>query len=389
MRIHSLSMERAATPMLKQLRTWLWTLSVVILAGSVGCRDTASPAPTAGSSGQKPALAEDAEVLKRLEAAGAPLVLNEQGLVTQIAFREPARLTDELAEQLAQLRNLQTLAVGQSGLSLAGWETLGKIPSLRQLDLRDCELGNDEFQALVSNLNNLVSVRLSGKTGATTVDDSGLAALRDKPQLKVLALDYLWVSDTGLAELESSRELRELYLAGSLVDDAALERLSNMPSLRKLRLARTSVGKDGLAHLAKLPLEELDLSECSLVDNAALEPIGKIVSMKKLNLWRDAVGDEGVAQLAELKQLEWLNLDNTQITDGSLPVVAGFTKLTFLHLGSTAVSNAGIGQLAPLKSLKDLKVTRTSVTEEGVAELRQAIPGVDIQLKYREDEAAP
>jgi hypothetical protein len=45
-----------------------------------------------------------------------------------------------------------------------------------------------------------------------------------------------------------------------------------------------------------------------------------------------------------------------------------------------------MSDLVGLKSLKDLKVTRTSVTEAGVAELRKALPKVDIQLKYGEEQ---
>ncbi len=60
-------------------------------------------------------------------------------------------------------------------------------------------------------------------------------------------------------------------------------------------------------------------------------------------------------------------------------------ELTFLHLGSTGVSDAGMPKLLGLKKLKDLKVTRTSVTEAGAKQLTDAIPGLEVQVKYREE----
>ncbi len=76
----------------------------------------------------------------------------------------------------------------------------------------------------------------------------------------------------------------------------------------------------------------------------------------------------------------------THLTDAGLPHLAGLTKLKFLHLGSTAVTDAGMPALVSLKSLKDLKVTRSAVTEAGVDVVKQAIPGIEIQLKYIEGE---
>ncbi|MGN6133952.1 MAG: leucine-rich repeat domain-containing protein [Aureliella sp.] len=364
--------------------------ALVLALTLVGCRPSnpapseAEPSASSASKTQVPQKSDPPEVLKTLEAGGAELQRGPSGAVSQVAFRE-SPLTDALAGALASLEQLQTLTIAQSEMTAAGWQHISQLKQLRQLDLRECSLGNEDFAAAISGLSELQVLRMSGKNGATTVDDTGIVALKACPKLKVLAGDYLWISEVGLAELSSLKELRELYLANTLVDDAALARIAAMPSIKKLRIAKTGIGREGLEHLTTLSLEELDLSECININDDALEPVGKLVSLKKLNLWRDAIGDAGVAHLAGLKNLEWLNIDNTQLTDEGLKSFAGYSKLSFLHLGSTAVTDAGMPELAKLKSLKELKVTRTSVTEEGVKPLRQALPGIDIQLKYGEE----
>ena len=373
--------------MIMQLRVLTISLPCSIFLSSVlliSCRKSDNQpigeAPKAASARTDPP-----EAIKALEAGNAQLQRGSNGVVSHVVLRE-SPLTDQLAESLSALTELQSLTVTNSELSLAGWQRVGQLEQLKHLDVRECKLGNEELAAAVSGLSELQVLKMSGKTGATTVDDSGIAALKNCPKLKVLAADFLWISETGLAELSGHKELRELYLASSLVDDVALERIGGMPSLKKLRTAKTGIGREGLNHLTQLKLEELDVSECINVDDAALEPIGKMTSLKKLNLWRDAITDQGAAHLASLTNLEWLNVDNTQLTDASLKSFAGFSKLTFLHLGSTAVTDEGMPELLKLKSLKDLKVTRTSVTEAGVEPLRRTIPGINVQLKYGEEE---
>lgn len=356
---------------------------VVALCGLPAC-DMSSSQPGIKVGGA-PALApEPAEVVSSFQAAQAEISRTPAGAIIQVAFRK-APLTDALAGSLSKLAGLQTLIISNSEMTMSGWQEIGKLAKLRTLDLRDCKLGDAHFKAAVSTLGELVIVRMSGKNGDTTVSDEGIVALKNCSKLRVLAADYLFVSEVGITELAGLKSLSEVYLAGSLVDDTALARIAEIPTIEKLRIAKTSVSKEGLVHLTKLPLEELDVSECSKIDDSALEPIGKITSLKKLNLWRDAVGDTGMAYLKDLTNLEWLNVDNTQLSDAGLKSFAGFSKLTFLHLGSTSVSDAGMPDILPLKSLKDLKVSRTAVTETGVQPLQKAIPKLDVQLKYGRD----
>ncbi len=321
-----------------------------------------------------------------LRSTGAKLESRTKGTqITNVDLRG-IEITDALAEQVVLLGELEKLTINESAMSIAGWQHLGKIASLQQLDLRDCPIGNEQFQAIVSGMPNLKAIRLSGTSGRTTVDDAGLAALAQTSALKVLALDGLWITDAGLTHVLACKQLAELYAAGTTLNDDAGALLAQLPELKKLRLAKTGFGTRGLEALLPLQLEDLDISEASGIDDASMAVVGKMQTLKRLNLWRDTVGDAGVAHLAGLTNLQWLNLDNTHLADAGLVHMADMQQLTFLHLGSTGVTDAGMPDLVGLKSLKDLKVTRTAVTEAGVAVVQQALPGVDVQLKYIEGE---
>ncbi len=318
-------------------------------------------------------------------ATGAKVERANSGEVTSIDLRG-VEVTDTLASEVSKLIKLSKLTLSDSAMTVAGWRELGKLNALQQLDVRDCPLNNEQLAAVVAGLPQLKALRMSGKSGRTKVDDSGLSVLSKCPELKALAIDGLWVTIEGIKLLSQNKKLVELYAGDTAVDDEAAALIAKLPALRKVRLSRTGIGTAGIEALSVLPLEDLDISESSGIGDDSLAIIGKMKSLKRLNLWRDTVGDLGVQHLAGLTELDWLNLDNTHLADAGLKHLSGMTKLTFLHIGSTGVTDAGMPALGALKSLKDLKVTRTAVTEAGADVVRKAIPSVKIQLEYIEGE---
>ncbi len=364
-----------------------------LLFAAAGCEATASrverEAKMAALEAEKVALDAAAMELKRaaetLVSTGAKVERNSDNEVVAADLRG-IEVTDTLATEIAKLKELSKLTINESSMSVAGWQTIGTIPGLQQLDIRDCPINNEQFSAAVTNLRKLRAVRLNGKSGRTQVDDRGLAALSNCSELKVLAIDSLWITVAGIKQLAANQKLAEIYAGDTALDDESVELLAQLPDLRKIRLSRTGVGAPGLEALSKLPLEELDVSECSGVSDDSLVVIAKMHSLKRLNLWRDTVGDIGVEHLSQLTNLEWLNLDNTHLADAGLSQLSDMSKLTFLHIGSTGITDAGMPALVGLKSLKDLKVTRTAVTEAGVAVVKEAIPDVNVQLEYIEGE---
>jgi hypothetical protein len=66
------------------------------------------------------------------------------------------------------------------------------------------------------------------------------------------------------------------------------------------------------------------------------------------------------------------------VSDAGLPHVRGLTQLESLHLDNTQVTDAGLVHLWGLTQLQCLSIQETQVTEAGVAELKKALPNVQI-----------
>jgi hypothetical protein len=371
------------------VRNWQWSGMLLIVCGwMLGCNDTPRvPEPTTPQSAAPDSTpVDDPAVVAVLEQGEPKIQRDRAGHIVTLDYRG-REVTPETAELWPQLPRLQALILSEVAISADILQHISACVGLRQLDLRDCPLTNADLPILAP-LENLRALRLSGKSGATSVDDEGLPALQPLTSLKVLALDFLWVSGEGLNQLGALSGLEELYLASTLLADEDLAALQHFPNLKKLRVSKLSqITGTGIEQIAQLShLEDLDLSENSALFDNDIAPLAGMTTLRRLNLWRVALTDAGVAHLAGLVNLEWLNLDNTQLTDAGLKSLSGMQKLTFLHLGSTSISDAGLPELAGLKSLRDLKVTRTAVTQAGVAELSQQLPDTQIQLKYIEGE---
>lgn len=365
-------------------------LLTFIVSLVAGCNRTTEPTGTspsdAGSSEtvsqQKLAPEPDDDAsIAGLEEVGAKLKKDGDGLVIEADFRG-LTIDDSALEHLAGLRRVKSVLLNETGVTDAGMATVGKIATLQNVDLRGCTISNAGLEPLVA-LSQLKALRLSGESGATSVDDDGMVHVAKMKNLKALLLDFLWISEVGLEQLAGLDKLEELYLAKTLVGDDALATMSQFPRLKKLRISQCQFENEGLAHLAKVTtLEDLDLSENNSINDSGMPHLSGLTKLKRLNLWRTYVGDPGVESLAGLTAMEWLNLDNSQISDACLQHLSSMSKLSFLHLGSTLVSDAGLPALEGLTSLKDLKVTRTAVTAEGVEALNKKLPDTDIQLSY-------
>jgi Leucine-rich repeat (LRR) protein len=101
--------------------------------------------------------------------------------------------------------------------------------------------------------------------------------------------------------------------------------------------------------------------------------------LQTLGLRRTKVTDKGLEHLAGLKQLQTLGLVSTQVTDAGLKHLAGLRQLRKLDLTNTQVTDAGLKHLAGLKQLKMLDLRGTKVTGKGKADLKKALPKLQIK----------
>jgi mono/diheme cytochrome c family protein len=99
-------------------------------------------------------------------------------------------------------------------------------------------------------------------------------------------------------------------------------------------------------------------------------------------LWLDlkgtAITDAQLHVLPKLKNLQRLHLERTTADDAAMAQVKLCTQLTYLNLYATKVSDAGLKQLAGLTNLTHLYVWQSAVTSAGIADLKKALPELEI-----------
>lgn len=107
-----------------------------------------------------------------------------------------------------------------------------------------------------------------------------------------------------------------------------------------------------------------------------------------LDISKTQVTDASAADLAKLQTLTRLHLENTGVTDASLAGVGQLVNLEYLNLYGTKVTDAGLEALKGLTNLKKIYLWQTGVTDAGAEKLKAAIPGVDVNMGWKEP-AAP
>ena len=117
-----------------------------------------------------------------------------------------------------------------------------------------------------------------------------------------------------------------------------------------------------------------DLTDDKLADVAQVEEV------IWLNLKDTKITDAGLKHLANLKNLKKLHLERTAVTDEGLAHLSGLSNLKYLNLYGTKVTDAGLEKLTELKNLEQLYLWKSAATEEGAQRLKQAIPGLVVNL---------
>lgn len=118
------------------------------------------------------------------------------------------------------------------------------------------------------------------------------------------------------------------------------------------------------------------------VTDKDLGPMAQLKKVTYVNLAKTSITDAGLAALTRHTGITRLHLEQTKITDAGLKHLKSLDQLEYLNLYGTGVTDAGILQLAALKNLKNLYLWETKVTPEGAKRLKDALPGVDVNLGW-------
>lgn len=254
-------------------------------------------------------------------------------------------------------------------------------PSIREL-LRN-ELGDnalyDECELLLSDkdLWALMLVEFSPELAERTqqVAVAEKLTVEEKVQVEVLSKDERRIREGIAAVLNKApsqlteadyEKVTELNLSGAPIHN--IEFLAKLKNLQILDLSETQV-KDISVLSSLTNLQRLDLNHTSVTDAG---PLASLANLQGLSLWDTRVSD--VRPFASIVSLQWLDLSGTIVTD--VGALASIVSLEWLDLSSTPVSD--VGPLAFITNLQMLDLVGTKVSDEQEAELKKALPKVEV-----------
>lgn len=157
--------------------------------------------------------------------------MNEGSFSSFAAFRRVVgvrlsgcEVPDSLMPQIAELKNLRSLAVCNIAARIDGLEHLASLKCLRSLDLQSTRVADREA-SVISLLKSVEYLNLS----RTLLTDAGLSSLQEMKQLKRLRVEGTPVTAEGVKSL--SHSIRGLIID---VDNAAQESVTPIISLTSL-----------------------------------------------------------------------------------------------------------------------------------------------------------
>lgn len=291
------------------------------------------------------------------------------------------------AEPPAVCRLRETQQTPSGSLTERAWQALQAVRGPLILDLQGQGVTPELLAQLVS-LPNLVGLDLQL---CGNLDEAGLAAVARGRGLRLLGLAGTGVSGDGLARLSDLPELVALDLEGcDGVTDETTEVLAQFRKLRGLSLRKTAFEKQsltdaGLPALARLTqLEWLDLTGTRVTDRGMPE-LARLTRLRELKLGLVALTDAGLETLAPLRDLRRLDLPYSEgfagplLTPAAVPTLARFEKLQHLDLTGAKLTDAELPGLARLPDLRWLRLARTRVTAEGLQQVNQEAPKLEIR----------
>jgi Leucine-rich repeat (LRR) protein len=271
-----------------------------------------------------------------IETAGGKVTRDPAGKITGVDLHA-TWVTDSDMTVLAGLPALTRLDLSMTRITDRGLLELKTASNITDLNLYYCELVSDQGLAVLKGWQKLKRLNLRG----TKITDSTVQSLNRLTSLEALDVGFTQVTDSGLAQLNALANLKEIAVGGDKLTDAGLQALRQMPLLTSLDVAGSQRTDSGL--------------------------------------WSVSLTDSGLDAIATLKDLRHLRLNGVVISPRGLEKLKGLSKLDRLDLQAcTRINDDAIPVLEALPSLKVLDVTAAAVTDQGLGQLRQAKPRLQV-----------
>jgi hypothetical protein len=161
-------------------------------------------------------------------------------------------------------------------------------------------------------------------------------------------------SEAGMETLERLSRVEHLDLVGGRITDAGLRHVQACARLKTLRLLGVQATDRGMEYVSGLK------------------------NLETLFLVGSHVTDRGFERFSGLLHLKRLYLLENRLTSGCLATVSQLPCLEELYIGGLAFDDSAVSRLVYLRRLKVLMLLHTKVTDDGLNEIKRALPGCKV-----------
>ena len=192
--------------------------------------------------------------------------------------------------------------------------------------------------------------------------------------------------------LLSERERAEAKAAASRLPVPDIN-AAEVSDVEKAAIAKLSsgegIGDQGAAPLVMALAQDTQLIYANFrligknVEDKHIAPLADIANLSELDLSNTKVTGAGLATIKNSKRLTKLSLAGTAVDDAALKNIEGLTNLMSINLYNTKVTDAGLASLKNMKFLRKVYGWQSGITEKGAAELKKALPNVDVNLGFK------
>ncbi len=272
--------------------------------------------------------------------------------------------TDEDVKYLAGLKNLRALNCDPSTV------------------METSMISGEGLKYLKGN-NNLVALRLK----KTLIQDKDMNYLLDMKNLMILDVGYSDISDEGMEIISRMKNLHTLgfHYCLRFLAKTRMDILLDMPHLRQLDGGEGSISYQSLPHIGSLnQLNTLNLSRSGPIStrlsDKGIKFLKNLTNMNYLDLFDTKMSDTGLKYIQDFKNLYYLYIGGNLITSQGLKVLTGFKSLRYLDISdSILITDEGIPYLRQLKNLVFLRLYTTGISDNGIEELKRALPQCRIE----------
>ena len=215
-----------------------------------------------------------------------------------------AQISSKGLEILQKFPKLEKLSLQQLRSLKGNMNWIGKIKSLKSLDLTANPLNDADFGE-ISGLTKLEEIILTG----TQITDEGFRCFKQMPKLAVMVMDrmghlegkgFKYVNRNSLKVVKAngskigyfalqniggSESLEQLWLNGARVTDKAMQGIGRCPNLKDVRLEKNDLTNKGVSFLRNhKKLESIVLAGNRRITNESLKYLTSVKSLKMVNV---------------------------------------------------------------------------------------------------------